>query len=226
MVRLLQDALSVLDHWQTLVAGLLALVAAGGTVWGTLAAAKRQVKAANDAADRQIKATAAAADRQVAAAQEQTQAAQRQTAEMRHIDRRRVAQEEYAFHAMLVAAMEAVIEDVEAVRNLPGTETHRTKLGYSAEAYAKRQRVKRAGFAELRTAFIRFGAALTEKFLRLDKEIEKFAGAVWTAPAQPVGLDAGLEEQLDRIQQQASTLRQDAEVRMKILIEELERLRA
>jgi hypothetical protein len=55
----------IVDHWQTLIAGLLALVAAGGTVWGTLAVAKRQVKAANEAADRQIKAATAAADRQV-----------------------------------------------------------------------------------------------------------------------------------------------------------------
>jgi hypothetical protein len=42
--------------WQTLIAGLLALLAGGGTVWGTFRAANRQVKAANDAADREIKA--------------------------------------------------------------------------------------------------------------------------------------------------------------------------
>ena len=122
------------DHWQTLVAGLLALIAAGGTVWGTLAAANRQVKAANEAADRQIKAAAAAADRQVAAAQEQTQAAQRQTAVTREIESRRIAREGYAFHAMLKAAMEAVIDDVEAARNLPfpspGTD-HRRRLNQS-----------------------------------------------------------------------------------------------
>jgi predicted metal-dependent phosphoesterase TrpH len=96
------------DHWQTLAAGLLALVAAVGAVLSTLAAANRQIKAANEAADRQI-----------TAAQGQTQASQRQTAVMREIERRRLAREGYAFHAMLEAASGSVIEDVEAARNLP-----------------------------------------------------------------------------------------------------------
>jgi hypothetical protein len=57
-------------EWQTLIAGLLALLAGGGTVWGTLRAANCQVKTANAAADREIKAANEAADRQIAAAQE------------------------------------------------------------------------------------------------------------------------------------------------------------
>jgi hypothetical protein len=56
--------------------------------WGTLRAANRQVKAANDAADREIKAANEAAGRQIAAAQEQTKAAQHQTAVTREIERR------------------------------------------------------------------------------------------------------------------------------------------
>jgi len=39
-----------------------------------------------------------------------------------------------------------------------------------------RQRVKRAGFVELRSALVRFGGPLTAQFLQLDKEIEDFAG--------------------------------------------------
>src|SRR6516164_2865387 len=93
------------DHWQTLIAGGLALLAGIVTVWGTLRAANRQVKAANDAADRDIKAAKEAADRQIAAAKEQTKAAQHQTAVTRDIERRRIAREGYAFHAMLEAAM-------------------------------------------------------------------------------------------------------------------------
>ena len=38
---------------------------------------------------------------------------------MREIERRRLAREGYAFHAMLEAAMGAVIEDVGAARELP-----------------------------------------------------------------------------------------------------------
>src|SRR5262249_31366141 len=149
---------------------LLALVAAGGTIWGALAAANRQVKAANEAADRQIKASAAAADRQIAAAQEQTQAAQRQTAVMRQIERRRIAEGEFAFLALLLAATEAVIEDVKAARKLP--QPHPSSSGpHSTAAYLVRHRVKRAGFAELRSALVRFGGMLTAKFLQLDKEI-------------------------------------------------------
>jgi uncharacterized protein YfiM (DUF2279 family) len=86
-----------IEHWQTLIAGLLALAAAVGAVWAT-------IKSAN---------------REVAAAQELTKAAQRQTAVVREIERRRVARERYAFHVMLEAAMGAVIADVEAARNLP-----------------------------------------------------------------------------------------------------------
>ena len=158
-----------LDHWQTIIAGGLALFAGVVTVWGTLRAANRQVKAANDAANREIKATTDAANRQISAAQEQTAAAQHQTAVTRELERRRIAREGYAFHAMLEAAMSAVIADVEAARKLksPSDVSHETR-----EAYVIRQRVKRAGFIELRHAFLRFGGTRTAEFLQLDKEIE------------------------------------------------------
>jgi hypothetical protein len=127
-----------IDHWQTLIAGLLALAAGVGAVWAT-------IKSAN---------------REIAAAQEQTKAAQRQTAVTREIERRRIAREGYAFHAMLEAAMGAVIEDVEAARNLPPP----SPGSHSAQAFAVRQRVKRAGFTELRNAFLRFGGSLTAQY--------------------------------------------------------------
>jgi hypothetical protein len=85
-----------IDHWQTLIAGVLALAAGVGAVWAT-------IKSAN---------------REIAAAREQTKAAQRQTAVAREIERRRLAREGYAFHAMLEAAMEAVIEDIQAARQI------------------------------------------------------------------------------------------------------------
>jgi hypothetical protein len=67
--------------------------------------------------------------------------------------------------------MGVVIEDVAAARNLPAPEPG----SHSAEAYAARQRVKRAGFVELRNALVGFGGLLTAQFLQLDKEIEDFA---------------------------------------------------
>jgi hypothetical protein len=161
------------DHWQTLMTGGLALLAGAGTVWVTLVAANRQVKSANDAADREIKAANASANEQITAAQEQTAAAQHQTEVMRELERRRLAREGYAFYAMLGAAMGAVIEDVAAAQKLPRAPLSASQT-YSMEAYAVRQRVKRAGFPELRGAFLRFGGPLTALFLRLDKDIEDF----------------------------------------------------
>jgi hypothetical protein len=50
-------AIDLLDHWQTLVAGLLALVAAFGTVLGTMIIARRQIAASREEANKVIAAT-------------------------------------------------------------------------------------------------------------------------------------------------------------------------
>jgi signal transduction histidine kinase len=213
------------DHWQTLIAGGLALFAGVVTVWGTLRAANRQVKTANDAADREIKATTDAANRQITAAQEQTAAAQYQTAVTRELERRRIAREGYAFHAMLAAAMSAVIADVEAARKLPApTSTG----GETREAYVIRQRMKRAGFAELRHAFLHFGGTQTAEFLQLDKQIEDLAAQCSTPinpgsgfPMSSVGRNEGLFEQLDLIEHQARELLDHATGGIKLCREEL-----
>jgi hypothetical protein len=179
----------LVDHWQTLITGLLALAAGVWTVWAT-------IKSAN---------------REITTAQNQTKAAQQQTAAMREIERRRLAREGYAFHAMLEAAMRGVIEDVAAAREMPSSGA--SLQSHSMPAYAVRQQVKRAGFAELRTAFVRFGEQHTSEFLQLDKEIEDFAGQfmiqVNTVTGFQVfhGVNAGIAEQLDRIEQQATNLR-------------------
>jgi uncharacterized protein HemX len=90
------------DHWQTLiaalVAGALALLAVGLAVWSTLKAARRQVNATIDAANREIKAATDSADRQIVAAQEQARTAQHQTEVMLDMERRRIARKGYAFH--------------------------------------------------------------------------------------------------------------------------------
>jgi hypothetical protein len=87
--------------------------------------------------------------------------------------------------------------------------------------------VKRAGFNELRNAFLRFGGPQTYRFLQLDKEIENFA-AQFTTHSNPVnrlptfiGMPAGIPEELDRIEQQANQLRQHAVCGMKFCRDEL-----
>jgi hypothetical protein len=77
----------VLYDWQTLIAGLLAVLAA----WRT------------------IRATTKSADREVAASQAQTAVAQKQIATTLRLDRQRVAREVYAFQATIWAAMEHVL---------------------------------------------------------------------------------------------------------------------
>jgi hypothetical protein len=85
-------------------------------------------------------------------------------------------------------------------------QSSRTRRPYSTNVYATRQRVKRAGFAELRFAFVRHGT-LTDKFLRLDEEIEDFSGQWMPFPTtQPMGVSAKIEDQLDRIEEQAKML--------------------
>jgi hypothetical protein len=90
-----------------------------------------------------------------------------------------------------------------------------------------RQRVRRAGFAELRNAFVRFGERHTSEFFQLDKEIEDFAGQFMTQvnPATGfqhfIGINDGLQEQLDRIEEQANKLRDWAAGGMKFCRDEL-----
>jgi hypothetical protein len=175
-------------------------------------------------------ATIKSANREVAAAQGLTKAAQRQTAVVREIERRRVARERYAFHVMLEAAMGAVIADVEAARNLPAPGRLAAGNTYSVQAYAVRQRVKRTGFTELRRAFLHLGGGvgggvLIAQFLRLDKEIEVFAEQTsfnsTTGAPTSLGLNAGLSEQLDRIQKQAIKLCGKAAAGRKLCHDEL-----
>jgi hypothetical protein len=191
-----------IDHWQTLIAGVLALAAGVGAVVATIKSAGREITAA----------------------QAQTKAAQHQTAVTREIEGRRLAREGYAFHVMLEAAMGAVIEDAEEARKMFAGPP---PVGSSRAAYEVRQRIKRAGFAELRGAFLRFGGTLTAPFLHLDSEIEDFAAQWINVPSatgpDPVreGAHARLHEQLDQIRQQAIELHRKAADGVKFCRDEL-----
>lgn len=118
--------LDLLDHWQTLIAGSLALVAAWLTIRDT-----------NRSADREIKAS-----------QAQTAVAQRQIETTIRLERLRAAREGFAFHAMFDAAMGRVLADAADARTKfrgPGPNLH-------SEAYFARTRFSRKAFAELRGA--------------------------------------------------------------------------
>lgn len=166
------------DRWQTLIAGLLGV--------GALGAAKRQVKAA----------------------QAQTEAARDQTQRIREMERRRVAREAFAFHAMLGAAMGATLEDISRARDVLSKASNQY---YSAVMQEALHCIKRAGFVELRPAFLHFGGTtLAEKFLRLDKEIDslvqsdaRFQGERWTL------------EHIDRIELLTTDLQGEAEFGIK-----------
>jgi hypothetical protein len=145
--------LHLLDKWQTLTAGLLALVAALAT----------------------IRATNRAANREISAAQEQTRVAQEQIEITLRLERHRLARESRSFLAAMEAAMLGVIEDVAEARSM----SEKIGDGLSVAAYDARQRVKKIAFADLRAACIRHGGLFTGQFLRLEKEIDDFTSE-WT----------------------------------------------
>jgi F0F1-type ATP synthase membrane subunit c/vacuolar-type H+-ATPase subunit K len=84
--------LDLFDHWQTLAAGLLVMLAAIGTTWATRATASRQIEAAREQADRMV-----------AAAREQTLATAEQSSQTIDLARRRDASEALAFYVMLIS---------------------------------------------------------------------------------------------------------------------------
>ena len=114
----------VLYDWQTLIAGVLALLAA---LWT-------------------IRETVRSADREIAASQKQMDPTVR-------LEQRRAASEGYAFHAMLAAAMTRVLDEANEAEKLvfgslptdgPSMEayearTHLTKLGHSRAGARKRR---------------------------------------------------------------------------------------
>lgn len=130
---------------------------------------------------------------------------------------------------MLKAALETVIADVAVARTMSPPNPRGHGEVYSTNAYAVRQRVKRTGFAELRPAFLRFGGATTgKKFLQLDQEIEDFSvqwvpdyNSATGLPGPPLGADAGIQDHLNRIDQQAKDLLYDVDREMTITLSNL-----
>jgi hypothetical protein len=84
--------LDLLDHWRTLAAAFLAVVAAAGTIWATTKSATRQFVST-----------------------------QKQIETSFRLDQRRVGREDLAFHAILEAALSHVLDEAtEAEERFPG----------------------------------------------------------------------------------------------------------
>ena len=182
--------LDLFDHWQTVIAGVLALVAAFGTIFVTGRIASRQIAAAREEADRVIEATRA-----------QTEATFKQTEATVRLEDLRNAREALAFYVMLEAAMARVLAEAARARRtyLPIlTQT----AGMSLDGLVVRQCITKGAFGELRAACVRQGGDLTGEFLDLEREIDSFA-AQGNSPA-------GLTEQLALIERKADALREKA----------------
>ena len=197
-----------LYDWQTVIAGVLALAAAFGTIVATMIIARRQIAASREEADRVIAATRA-----------QTSVTAKQTETTARLERMRDASEASAFHAMLEAAMARVLAEAAwARRAYPDILTQET--GASVEALVVRQCITKGAFAELRAACVRQGGPLTGGFLGLEREIDSFVSQseLGMSPvlqgAIRKGKHAGLGEQLALIETKARELRQKAAERI------------
>jgi hypothetical protein len=101
--------------------------------------------------------------------------------------------------------MRLVVEQAERARSLVPNQMD------SPQVYDARQRIKKVGFGDLRTSFIRLGGELTEPFHRLDAEIDHFS-AQWstqagtTSGAIRLGIYHDFLESLDRITTLANAL--------------------
>ena len=111
---------------------------------------------------------------------------------------------------MMNATMVSVIDDVTKARKIATGGI--PAAGGTELAYQARRRIHKAGFTELRSACLRYGdKQVTPLFLQVDKEIDDFASKVWcsqTGVPKMVGDLANILGELDRIEEQANTLRE------------------
>ncbi len=181
--------LQMVGYWQTLLAGVFAVFAAGLTIWATVRSADREIDAANrqiDTARRQIEITLT-------------------------IDRRRALSERHSFLVAVEAAAGVVVDNVQASRLISMVPVAGPTT-LSPAVYQARQRVSCPLFPELRLACVRFGGDLTASFVQLDQQISAFA-ADWVLSQSNSGMtfrngpSAGFHDGLTSIEARAKTLR-------------------
>ena len=195
-------ALDLLDHWQTLIAGILAVLAAVGTIWATIRSAGREI----------------------AASQAQTAVAQKQIETTLRLERRRAASEGYAFHAMFNAAMSRVLTEAAEANDIFTPHNQVAGATVSKQAYDARTHFTKTGFDELRAACVRYGGLTTAEFLELESKIDDFAShytesqgtnALQQAAIVRSGLHADFQDHLDVIKAIATHIRDEAAAGMK-----------
>lgn len=192
-----------LYYWQTLIAGILAVAAAIGT----------------------IRATGYFADREIEAASKQTIAAQKQTKVTLLLERRRLANESRAFLTALKSAVGMILDNVaECRKRIPNPPSHDNLSLYQA-----RQSLPCPLFQELRPACIRLGSDLTDSFLALDQYITAFAAA-WVPATSTMGggyrsgAATGFYDDLSQIETRAVALRSATEQQLEKCVAEIRRL--
>ena len=193
MARFLYD-------WQTLAAGLFALLAAVGTIRETRSTARKQIDASGEDARKVIAAT-----------RDLTEATFKQTETTVRLEEKRVADEDRAFRAVLGAAMTGVLAEAAWTRENYSQVFARTDER-SIDGYAVRQCITKGAFAELRAACLKLGSPLTSEFLDLERQIDNFASqwrdVPWAGNMRREGKHVGLTEQLTTIEDKAFALRE------------------
>ena len=188
-----------LYDWQTLIAGVLAVLAAWRTIRATINSANREVEASHA----------------------QTAVAQKQIETTIDLAQRRDASEASAFHAMLEAAMARVLAEADRAKETYPQYVGQAQgasidpQGESRDALTVRECFTKGAFAELRAACVRRGGPLTREFLDLEREIDSFAmqreDQIITAGfLVQWGKHAGLREQFVLIEKSATALRAKA----------------
>ena len=139
-------AAQFLYDWQTVIAGVLALAAAFGTVAATIIIASRQIAASREEANRVVAAT-----------REQTSVTAEQTETTVRLERMRDASEASAFHAMFEAAMARILDEASwAKRTYPNLMTPQ-EAGASPEALVVRNCITKGKARSRNCAPLAFG---------------------------------------------------------------------
>lgn len=169
----------MVDHWQTLITGIMAVLAAAATIYFTREFAQWQVEAAKA----QIKTVV-------------------------EIERAKSIGERSAFLTMLAAAMETVIRDVDAARGIisPALGPGESVAGYVARQRIKKTafadiRAALVGIADQSTAaFLKLDNAIDD----FSSQWQEFQGTAGNKLLK--GFHAGISDQCAQIEEQASLL--------------------
>jgi hypothetical protein len=176
------------DHWQTLITGVLALVAGIGTIWATIASAQREI----------------------AANQAQTKVAQEQLATTLRLERRRVVRESYAFFAMVEAAMGTILADVREVREIIVQNPTAARQGVHKAAFAELRNAFLRFGGTMTAKFLDLEREIDDYSVQFVEIPTQFAGVLTR-----VGNSVGLSDQLNKIELKAADLRDEAAQAMK-----------